>query len=126
MAKVDRPLSPHFTVYGWRITNTLSILHRLSGLILTLAAIGLAWWLLAAAGGPERYDEARAILGSGWAKLPLILIVFAFFYHFANGIRHLVWDFGFGFERRQTRISGWTVVAVSTAAALIYTLVAII
>lgn len=126
MAKVDRPLSPHFTIYGWRITNTLSILHRASGVILTLAAIGFAWWLLAAAGGPERYAGARALLTTGWAKLALILVVFAFFYHLGNGIRHLVWDFGFGFERQQTRISGWAVVAVSAAAALLYSLLVII
>jgi succinate dehydrogenase / fumarate reductase, cytochrome b subunit len=126
MEKVDRPLSPHMSVYGWRITNTLSILHRATGLGLTLAVIGLAWWLLAAAGGQERYGEARALFGSGWMKLPLIAVVFCFFYHLANGIRHLAWDFGFGFDRRQIRVSGWTVVAVAATAALLYALVAVI
>ena len=122
----DRPLSPHLSVYGWRITNTLSILHRGTGLVLTLGAIGLAWWLLAAAGGRESYDEATAFLASGWMKLPLLGLAFCFFYHLANGIRHLSWDLGYGFERRQIRMTGWIVVAIAAAATLIYGSIAII
>jgi len=122
----DRPLSPHLSVYGWRITNTLSILHRLTGLVLTAAAIGLAWWLLAVAGGPERHAEAARLLGSGLMKLVLVAVVFCFFYHLANGIRHLAWDFGYGFDRKQIRVTGWAVVAIAAAATLIYTAVAII
>ena len=122
----DRPLSPHISVYGWRITNTLSILHRGAGLVLTLALIGFAWWLLRLAGGPESHAEATRLLGSGWMKLPLLGVAFCFFYHLANGIRHLSWDFGYGFDRRQIRLSGWTVVAIAAAATLIYAAVAII
>jgi succinate dehydrogenase / fumarate reductase cytochrome b subunit len=122
----DRPLSPHLSVYGWRITNTLSILHRATGLVLTLGVIGLAWWLLAAAEGGERYADATAFLASGWMKLPLFGVVFCFFYHLANGIRHLSWDMGYGFDRRQIRLSGWAVVAIAVAATLIYGSIAII
>ena len=122
----DRPLSPHLSVYGWRITNTLSILHRLTGLVLTLAAIGLAWWLLAVAGGPDRHADATRLLGSGLMKLVLVAVVFCFFYHLANGIRHLAWDFGYGFDRKQIRVTGWTVVAFAVVATLVYTAVAII
>lgn len=122
----ERPLSPHLSAYGWYITNTLSILHRATGLVLTIAAIGLAWWLLAVAGGPERHAAATGLLGSAWMKLPLLVVAFCFFYHLSNGIRHLVWDFGYGFDRRQIRRSGWTVVAVAVAATLIYGAVAII
>ena len=126
MHEADRPLSPHLSVYGWRITNTLSILHRATGLVLTLTAIGLAWWLLAVASGGERYEDAAALLRSGWMKLPLTAAAFCFFYHLANGIRHLVWDFGFGFDRRQIRLSGWTVVVFAVAATVIYASIAII
>jgi succinate dehydrogenase / fumarate reductase cytochrome b subunit len=122
----DRPLSPHISVYGWRITNTLSILHRGTGLVLTLALIGLAWWLLRLAGGPESHADAARLLGSGWMKLPLLAVAFSFFYHLANGIRHLSWDFGYGFDRRQIRVSGWAVVAIAAAATLIYAAIAII
>ena len=122
----DRPLSPHLSVYGWRITNTLSIVHRATGLVLTLGAIVLAWWLLAAAGGPQSHEDATAFLASGWMKLPLFAVAFCFFYHLANGIRHLSWDLGYGFERRQTRVSGWVVVAIAAAATVIYGSIAII
>ncbi|HEX7081891.1 MAG TPA: succinate dehydrogenase, cytochrome b556 subunit [Gammaproteobacteria bacterium] len=123
---VDRPLSPHLQVYGWRITNTLSILHRAAGLVLTVGAFVLAWWLLAVASGADAYDDARAIVGSGWFKLPLIVFALAFFYHLANGIRHLAWDFGFGFERERIRASGWAVVVVAVAATLVYALLVIV
>lgn len=122
----ERPLSPHLSAYGWYITNTLSILHRGTGLVLTIAAIGLAWWLLAVAGGPEGHAAATGLLASPWMKLPLLAVAFCFFYHLANGIRHLIWDFGYGFDRRQIRLSGWTVVAIAIAATLIYAAVAII
>ncbi len=122
----DRPLSPHMSVYGWRITNTLSVLHRATGCVLTLAAFGLAWWLSQVASGAQSHADATALLASGWLKLPLLGIAFCFFYHLANGIRHLSWDMGYGFDRRQIRISGWTVVAVAAAATLIYGAIAII
>ena len=126
MDRDDRPLSPHLTVYGWRVTNSLSILHRLTGLVLTLGAAVLAWWLLSVASGPEAYEGARDVLGSGWFKLPLILFALCFFYHLANGIRHLAWDFGLGFGRREIRASGWTVVAFAITATVVYALLAII
>lgn len=126
MDKVDRPLSPHLQVYGWWITNTLSILHRLTGLVLSLGAAVLAWWLLMIASGPAAYDNAREIVGSGWFKLPLALFALCFFYHLANGIRHLAWDVGIGFAREEIRKSGWTVVAVAIAATLLYALLVII
>jgi succinate dehydrogenase / fumarate reductase cytochrome b subunit len=125
MDRVERPVSPHM-VYGWRITNTLSILHRLTGVALSVGAFALAYWLLGAASGAEAYGDAQTVFGSGWFKLPLIGWAFCFFFHLANGIRHLVWDSGAGFERSQIRGSGWAVVAVSVAATLLYALLAII
>src|SRR5690606_36753588 len=97
-----------------------------TGLVQTLAAIGLAWWLLAVESGGERYEDAATLLGSGWMKLPLVAVVFCFFYHLSNGIRHLVWDFGFGFDRRQIRASGWAGVAVAATVTVIYSSVAIV
>lgn len=126
MNGAERPLSPHLQVYAWQITNTLSILHRATGLVLSLGALVLAWWLMAVAGGEQAYADARAVLGSVWFKPLLVLFAFCFFYHLANGIRHLVWDFGAGFERAQIRRSGWSVVAVSVLLTLLYTLFVII
>lgn len=126
MDDAQRPLSPHLQVYGWWITNTLSILHRVTGLVLSLGALVLAWWLMAAAGGEQAYSDARAVLGSGWFKPLLILFALCFFFHLANGIRHIVWDFGAGFERSQIRRSGWAVVAAALVLTLLYTLLVII
>lgn len=126
MDRVERPLSPHMQVYGWRITNTLSILHRATGLMLSLGALFLAWWLFAVASGDAAYRDAQSVIGSGWFKLPLLAWSFCFFYHLANGVRHLFWDVGVGFDRAQIRASGWAVVAFSAAATLLYALIAII
>lgn len=126
MDRVERPLSPHMQVYGWRITNTLSILHRLTGALLSLGALVLAWWLFSAASGAEAYADAQAVVGSGWFKLPLIAWAFCFFFHLGNGIRHLFWDTGAGFDRAQIRASGWAVVGFAVVASLLYALIAII
>lgn len=125
MGSVERPLSP-FLIYRWKITNTLSILHRITGLYLSLGMLVLVWWLLALASGPEAYAGALEILASGWFRLFVFGWVFCFFYHLGNGIRHLVWDAGIGFEPRVYRITGWTVVVFSVLATLLYSLVAFV
>jgi succinate dehydrogenase / fumarate reductase cytochrome b subunit len=112
-------MSP-FWVYGWRITNTLSILHRFTGLVLALGLITLVWWLMSVAGGAVSYERALAAMSGGWFKLLFTVFAFCFFYHLANGIRHLCWDTGRGFSRAQTRRSGWSVVVVSIVATLFY------
>lgn len=126
MGSVERPLSPHLGVYRWQVTNTLSILHRLTGLYLSLGALVLVWWLVALASGPAAYAGALDVLASGWFRLPVIGWVFCFFYHLANGIRHLFWDAGAGFEPRVYTVSGWAVVAVSVLATLAYGVVAFV
>lgn len=126
MGSVERPLSPHLGIYRWHITMTLSILHRITGLYLSLGVIVLVWWLVALASGPEAYSGALGVLASGWFRLPVIGWIFCFFYHLANGIRHLCWDVGAGFEPRTYRISGWVVVAASALATLAYSLVAFV
>jgi succinate dehydrogenase / fumarate reductase, cytochrome b subunit len=92
----DRPLSPHLQIWRWHVTMASSILHRFSGVALYLAAIGLAFWLAAAALGPEVYAPVDAILSSAWGQAGLYLIAAALAYHLANGIRHLVFDTGMG------------------------------
>ncbi len=126
MDRVERPLSPHWTVYSWRITNGLSIVHRATGVFLSIGALVLVWWLIALASGPQAYQSAQQLLGSTWFKAPLIGWTFCFFFHLANGIRHLFWDMGLGFEPRQFRASGWGVVIVAALATAGYSLVAIV
>ena len=109
MSKFDRPLSPHLSVYRWPITMTLSILHRATGVGLSLGLIVLAAWLLQAAAGPEQYQYFRATMATPIGRILLIGFTFAFFLHMGNGIRHLVWDTGSGFEIRQANASAWIV-----------------
>ncbi len=104
MAQRERPLSP-FLHYRWQYTNTLSILHRITGVLLSLAFFILVYWLAAAAGGPDRYSDAVALLGSLPLKLVLFGATFAFCYHLLNGIRHLFFDMGRGFELATARSS---------------------
>jgi len=125
MDRVDRPLSPHATLYSWQITNTLSILHRFTGLYLSLGAFVLVWWLMSLAGGSAAYEGALSLLDTLVFKLLALGWVFCFFYHLANGIRHLFWDVGLGFEPVQIRASGWLVVAFSAVATIAYALLAV-
>jgi succinate dehydrogenase / fumarate reductase cytochrome b subunit len=112
MLKRSRPLSP-FLHYRWQYTNTLSILHRATGIILAGGFLLLVYWLTAIASGPVAYARASRVLSHPSFNVLLAFGLVAFAYHFCNGIRHLLWDAGFGLERREARRSGW-VVAVAT------------
>lgn len=108
MAQRARPLSP-FMHYRWQYTNTLSILHRITGVLLSFGFLLLVYWLAAAAAGADRYAGTMATLASPLAQLVLFGAAFAFCYHLLNGIRHLVFDMGHGFELQTARRSGWAV-----------------
>jgi succinate dehydrogenase / fumarate reductase, cytochrome b subunit len=113
-----RPLSPHLEVYRWQIGNTLSILHRITGVGLALGIVALAYWLISIAGGEEAYIAAMRLFASPVGLLFLVGWTFAFLFHLLNGVRHLFWDAGYGFERTQRHASGWAAVlgaAVLTA-----------
>jgi succinate dehydrogenase / fumarate reductase cytochrome b subunit len=113
MANRERPLSPHLQVYRWQITMTMSILHRASGLALVVGAFALAWWLLAVAAGGEAYAGAAACLASPLGKFVLFGFSLSLVYHLLNGIRHLLWDAGWGFEIPEVYRSGWTVAGLT-------------
>lgn len=119
MAQPERPLSP-FLHYRWQYTNTLSILHRITGVLLSVGFFVLVYWLTAAASGPDRYARALACLGSPVARVALFGVLAAFCYHLLNGVRHLFFDMGVGFERTTARRSGYAV----SIAAVVLTLVA--
>ncbi len=118
MAQRERPLSP-FLHYRWQYTNTLSILHRITGVLLSLGFFILVYWLAAAAGGPESYAEARSCLGSPLMQLVMFGAAFAFCYHLCNGIRHLFFDMGYGFELKTARTSGWFTAGAAVVLALV-------
>lgn len=104
--KYQRPLSP-FMMYRWQYTNTLSFLHRVTGCALSAGALLFVYWLVAAASGPQAYANAQAVFAHPLIKVLLVGFSFAFFYHLLNGVRHLVWDTGHGFEKKKARTSGW-------------------
>ena len=109
----ERPLSPHLQVYRWQITMTMSILHRASGVILAVGAFGLAWWLLALARGGDAFAHAAHCVASPLGLLFLFGFSLSLVYHLLNGIRHLLWDAGVGFEIPEFYASGWTVAALT-------------
>jgi succinate dehydrogenase / fumarate reductase cytochrome b subunit len=113
MPDVQRPLSPHLQVYRWQISNTLSILHRLTGVALAAGSVVLVAWLLAVASGPAAFLRFAAVLRSIPGQLLLLGVTFAFCYHLANGVRHLAWDAGYGFDKHAARRSGVAVVAIA-------------
>ena len=119
LAKRPRPLSPNVQIYRPQLTSVLSVLNRITGIILSLGAVALVIWLLAAAAGPQVFSVVQGAI-AGWAgQIVLFGFTFAFFLHLCGGIRHLVWDTVHGFELRSIYISGWVVVAASVALTLI-------
>jgi succinate dehydrogenase / fumarate reductase, cytochrome b subunit len=108
-----RPLSPHLQVYNPQITSVLSILHRILGVALSFGSIFLIYWLSAAAYGPDVFARAQQFFGSPIGQLILLGLTFSLFYHLANGIRHLIWDVGLGFEMPMLRATGIVVVVIA-------------
>ncbi len=105
----NRPLSPHLQIYRPQITSVLSITHRATGIVLSLGVVLLIVWLMAAAVGPDYYDDIQACAGSWLGYLFLFGFSACLFYHLLNGIRHLFWDVGRGFELETVTRTGWAV-----------------
>ena len=108
-----RPLSPHLQVYRWQITSVLSILHRGTGLFLVLGTVMIALWVVTLVLGQTIFASYQTWLGSLLGKVLLVGWSFSLFYHSANGIRHLLWDAGWGYEIEWVYITGWIVVSIS-------------
>ena len=119
MSQAQRPLSPHLQIYKPQLTSVLSITHRATGLALSVGTLLLLWWLFAAAAGADEFASARAFWYSWIGRLLLLGWSWSLFFHLCNGIRHLCWDAGWGFELKTVYRSGWTVVAASVVLTLI-------
>lgn len=113
-----RPLSPHLQIYRPQLTSVLSILHRLTGLALVAGTGLLVYWLWSAAAGEAAYACAQLLIGSWLGRLVLFGWSFSLFYHFSNGLRHLLWDTGRGLSLPVARAAGWAVVVLSVALTL--------
>lgn len=109
MANGNRPVSPHLQVYRWSVTMASSIFHRATGVILGAGTLLLAWWLIAAATGDEAYALVQLCMSSVVGRLVLFGFTWSLVFHSLNGVRHLVWDTGVGFELKTAQLSGWAV-----------------
>ena len=94
----SRPLSPHVQIYRWPVTMGTSILHRVTGFGLALGTLLLAWWLVAAAAGPDAYATFQSLAATWFGLFVLFGFTLALVFHALNGVRHLFWDLGFGFD----------------------------
>lgn len=112
----SRPLSPHISIYRPQITSVLSIIHRITGVGLTLGVVLIVWWFLAAASSAEYFEFVDGFLTSWFGALILIASLWAFWFHFFNGIRHLRWDAGKGLGLAASARSGWRVSIFSVIA----------
>ncbi|MEM6603236.1 MAG: succinate dehydrogenase, cytochrome b556 subunit [Pseudomonadota bacterium] len=117
--KNARPLSPHITVYRPQITSVMSILHRITGCGLALSLVFFVWFIIALAMGESSYNLFIYCSTTLLGKLVVFMIVFALFYHMFNGIRHLVWDTGYGYNIQNVKKSGIIVAILAVVATII-------
>ncbi len=121
----NRPLSPHLTIYRPQLNSAMSIFHRITGVGLTLGSALGVWWFLAAATGPETFDVVDGLVTSWIGGLVMLLSMVALWYHFFTGVRHLVWDAGYGFDLEMVEKSSYAVFAGTAVMSLITLLVAL-
>ena len=119
-AQATRPLSPHLTIYRWPVTMMTSITHPATGMALTVGALILAWWLVAISNGLDGgYQTFMALAASPLGMLVLFGVTWSLAYHFFNGIRHLAWDLGYGFNKKLAERNSVIIFALSFLSALI-------
>ena len=120
----NNPLSPHLQIYRWHISSLLSITHRIVGVINLLALILIFFWLTALSFGENSYELFLLIINSFFGKFILIGFTWSINFHLLSGIRHLVWDLGYGFEIKTANISGIIVIITSLVVTVIFWLFA--
>lgn len=116
---ISRPLSPHLQIYRWPLSMALSISHRATGIALSVGAVLLTWWLVAAAVSDRAFAAVQWFLGSWVGIICLLGWSASLIFHLFTGLRHLVWDAGYGFEKPTYNKSGWTVVIATVAVSLL-------
>ena len=120
----NNPLSPHLQIYRWHISSLLSITHRIAGVINLLALILIFFWLVVLSLGESNYELFLSIINSFFGKSILIGLTWSMSFHLLSGIRHLVWDLGYGFEIKTANISGTIVIITSLVGTVIFWLFA--
>jgi len=120
----NRPLSPHLTVYRMPLTGILSITHRITGVGMVLAAVLIVWWFVAAVYSPEYFATADRLLTSWFGILVMTASLWALWYHFCNGIRHLIWDAGRNFDLTVTQRNNWIILGASVVLTILTLIIA--
>lgn len=118
--KARRPLSPHVLHYRWQMTMIMSIVHRITGVGLYFGSLILAVWLAAAAAGPRAYETMNWYLTSWLGILVLIGFTWALFHHLLGGLRHFVWDFGYGMGKPARDILATTNLVASIGLTIVF------
>ena len=113
MNKENRPLSPHLTIYKPQITSVLSISHRITGIIQSFGLVLIFILILLIMTKKENYLFVESFLQSLFGKTFFILYTFSLLYHILNGIRHLIWDLGFGFDLKNVNFTGYSIIFLS-------------
>jgi len=121
-----RPMSPHLQIYDLPLTAKLSILHRGTGAVLFFGLIIMVWVLSAAASGAENWQSMHSFLSNWFIQLVLFGFTFSLYYHLCNGIKHLLWDIGKGFDDHQNINKSITIVAAAAALTLLTWTVALV
>ena len=106
MQNKNNPLSPHLQIYKWQISSLLSITHRIVGVINILAITLICIWVLSLLLGESNYEIMQVFLKSFFGKFIIVFLCWTFSFHILNEIRHLVWDMGYGFDLKVTKITG--------------------
>lgn len=122
----QRPLSPHLQVYTPKINMVMSIFHRITGVGLYFGTLLLAWWLVAAASGPEYFEFVSSLFGSLIGRLILFGYTWALLHHMIGGIRHFIWDTGRGLEIATVDMLSWLTIILSAGLTLAIWLIAFV
>ena len=120
MTDNQNPISPHLQIYRWHISSLLSITHRIAGVVNLLALILMFFWLLSFSLGESNYELFLIAINSFFGKFILIGFTWSMSFHILSGIRHLVWDMGYGFEIKTANISGIIVIIFSLITTTIF------
>jgi succinate dehydrogenase / fumarate reductase cytochrome b subunit len=116
----QNPISPHLQIYRWHISSLLSITHRITGVVNLLALILIFFWLLTFSLGESNYELFLLAINSFFGKFILIGFTWSMSFHIFSGIRHLVWDMGYGLEIKTANISGVLVILSSLVSTIIF------
>ena len=117
------PLSPHLQIYRWHLSMILSITHRIIGIVNSVAVILICLWTISFLFGEENYEIIKILFQSFFGKLLIISLSWSFSFHILSEIRHLIWDLGYGFDLKISKITGTiTIIGSLALTVLIYLL----